>query len=62
VRVFQSVPVLVDFGGGPRRLSVAIGPNADGCGSQGLLGMDALAGCRWVFGNAAFAMSCVKAP
>jgi hypothetical protein len=61
VRVFQSAPVLVDFGGGPRRLSIAVGPNADGCGSQGVLGMDALAGCRWVFGNAAFAMSCVKA-
>lgn len=60
VRVFQSVPVDVDFGAGPRRLPVGVGPSAGGCGSQGRLGMDALAGCRWVFGSAAFAMSCAK--
>lgn len=60
VRVFQSTPVDVDFGGGPRTLSVGVGRSAGGCNSQGLLGMDALAGCRFVFGSAAFAMSCTK--
>jgi predicted aspartyl protease len=61
-RVFQSVPVPVDFGGGTRQLSIGVGPSASGCDAQGALGMDALKGCRWIFGQAAFAMSCVRSP
>ena len=60
VRVFQSAPVELDFGGGARRIAVGVGANAGGCGSDGLLGMDALQGCRWIFARTGIAMSCVK--
>jgi hypothetical protein len=62
IRVFQSAPVDLDFGAGARRIAVGVGANAGGCSSEGLLGMDALRGCRWIFARAGIAMSCVKAP
>jgi predicted aspartyl protease len=45
-------------GGAARKADVILGGTTDGCGADGLLGMDALRGCTLVLGETTMAWSC----
>jgi hypothetical protein len=44
--------------GNARKADVTLGGTGDGCGPDGLLGMDALRGCTLVLGDKTFAWTC----
>lgn len=50
--------VTVVRGGAARKVDVLLGGTGDGCGGDGLLGMDALRGCILVLGETTMAWSC----
>jgi hypothetical protein len=57
--ITRKVPgVALKFGGGEGTVSFTIGGAPSSCGTDGLLGMDALRGCRMVLGQSTFAWSC----
>jgi len=51
--------VTIVRGGAARKADVVLGGTSDGCGADGLLGMDALRGCTLVLGEKTMAWSCV---
>lgn len=62
-KLTRKVPgVALEFGGSGTTVALVIGASASTCGAGGLLGMDALRGCRLVLGESAFSWSCRPRP
>jgi hypothetical protein len=55
---FRSPAVAVDFGAGPRSIPIDVGRAGASCGSDGLLGLDAIQGCAFVLSDRALAVAC----
>jgi hypothetical protein len=57
--ITRTVPnVALKFGGSGATVALTIAGSPPSCGADGLLGMDALRGCRLVLGESAFAWTC----